>query len=99
MKATRFLTCAIAALLTIAPGLEAQTSEGRVLGTVYDSTGAVVAGAQITVTSLATNVSRHLVTTSAGEYVAPNLEPGSYTVSAESAGFKKAISTPVLLEV
>jgi Carboxypeptidase regulatory-like domain/TonB dependent receptor len=99
MKATRILTFAITALLTVTAGLGAQTSEGRVLGTVYDSTGAVVAGAQITVTNTATNVSRHLVSTSAGEYVAPNLEPGSYTVSAEAAGFKKAISTPVLLEV
>jgi hypothetical protein len=40
-----------------------------------------------------------LVTTSAGEYVAPNLEPGTYTVTAESTGFMKAVSKPFLLEV
>jgi len=98
MKATRSFIFAIAILL-VAVGFEAQTSEGRILGTVYDSTGAVVAGAQITITNTATSISRHLLTTSAGEYVAPNLEPGTYTVEAESAGFKKALSTPVLLEV
>ena len=79
--------------------LAAQTSQGRVLGTVYDQTGAVIAGAKITVTNTSTNVSRHLVTTSAGEYVAPNLDPGSYKVSAEAGGFKQAVSTPFVLEV
>jgi len=86
-------------ILLIPCFLAAQTSEGRILGTVYDSSGAVIAGADITITNTSTNVSRHLTTTSAGEYVAPNLEPGTYTVTAEAKGFKKAVSTQFVLEV
>ncbi|MFZ0808374.1 MAG: TonB-dependent receptor [Candidatus Sulfotelmatobacter sp.] len=98
MKTPRFFLCS--ALVLLAAGLlAAQTSEGRILGTVYDSTGAVIVGAKVTVTNTATGVSRQLTTTSAGEYVASNLEPGSYTVSATAAGFKKTISTPFTLEV
>ena len=97
MKSTRSL--ALAALLAVAGSLMAQTSEGRILGTVYDQSNAVVAGARITVTNTATGVARHLVTTGAGEYLAPNLEPGPYTVAAEAAGFKKAVSTTITLEV
>ena len=98
MKTPRFFLCS--ALVLLAAGLlAAQTSEGRILGTVYDSTGAVIVGAKVTVTNTATGVSRQLTTTSAGEYVASNLEPGAYTVSATAAGFKKTISTPFTLEV
>jgi len=97
MKSTRSL--ALAALLAVAGSLMAQTSEGRILGTVYDQSNAVVAGARITVTNTATGVARHLVTTGAGEYLVPNLEPGPYTVAAEAAGFKKAVSTTITLEV
>src|SRR5271165_2790039 len=98
MKATRFILFSALVLLA-AVFLAAQTSEGRILGTVYDSSGAVVAGARIVVTNTATGVSRQLVTTSAGDYVAPNLEPGTYTVTAEAKGFKKTVSTQFILEV
>ena len=93
MKAFRALAFVIAILAVVFPCLYSQTSEGRILGTVYDQSGAVVPGAKITVTNTATGVSRHLVTSGAGEYVAPNLEPGSYTVTAENGGFKKVVST------
>ena len=98
MKTARFLTFATV-VLSFASFVVAQTSEGRILGAVYDQSGAVIAGAKITITNTATRVSRQLVTTSAGEYVAPNLEPGTYTVSAEAAGFKRAVSTQFILEV
>jgi carboxypeptidase family protein/TonB-dependent receptor-like protein len=79
--------------------ISAQTSEGRILGSVIDTSGAVINAARVTITSATTNVSRQLVTTSTGEYVAPNLEPGRYVVTAEAGGFKKGVSTNVVLEV
>jgi hypothetical protein len=79
--------------------LVAQTSQGRILGTVVDPSGAVVANAGVTITNMGTGVSRTVVTTSAGDYTAPNLDPGTYTISVESKGFKKTVSTPILLEV
>src|SRR5579871_375476 len=99
IRASRFLVLVSASLLTLIVFSNAQTSEGRILGTIYDASGAVIAGAQITITNSATNLRRHLVTTSAGEYVAANLEPGSYSVEAEAHGFKKSVSSSLVLEV
>jgi len=79
--------------------MSAQTSEGRILGTVVDRSGAVVNAARVTITSTATNLARQFVMTGTGEYVAPNLEPGRYVVTVEAAGFKRGVSTNVVLEV
>jgi hypothetical protein len=79
--------------------LSAQTYQGRILGTVTDASGAVIARAKITVTDTAKNTSRSLITNSAGEYTAPDLDPGTYAVSAEAPGFKKTESKSVILEV
>ena len=101
MKAIHLLAfaVAVAAFLAVEPSLLAQTSQGRILGTVVDQSGAVVPEAKVSITNTATNLVRAMTTTSAGDYSAPNLDPGTYTVSAESKGFKKTVSTPVLLEV
>jgi len=56
---------------------------------ITDSSGAVVAGANVMVTNLLIGVSRTLLTNSAGKYVAPDLDPGSYRVTVEAAGFEK----------
>lgn len=77
------------AALLVASRAMAQTYEGRILGTVRDSSGGVVVNAKVTVTNAGTKLSRDLATNSAGDYVAPALEPGLYTVSAEAPGFKK----------
>jgi hypothetical protein len=66
---------AVAALSSL---LSAQTYQGRILGSVTDSSGAVVGGAKVTVTNTATGISRTLIANGAGDYNAPNLEPGPY---------------------
>jgi len=99
MKTIRLLVFAVAAVLLTAPSLKAQTSQGRILGTVFDQSGAVISNAQVTITNTGTSVSRTVTTTSAGDFLVPNLDPGTYTVAAEATGFKKAVSTPILLEV
>ncbi len=68
--------------------LAAQTVAGTILGTVTDSTGAVVAGAKVVLTNEGTQYSRTVVTDALGEYVAPQLPTGTYTVLAELTGFK-----------
>ncbi len=99
MKSSRALI-AISILVVCCLTLSsAQTYQGRILGTVTDPTGAVVPKTKVTITNVATNTGRTLITNSAGEYVAPDLEPGSYTVSAESAGFKKTQSNSIIVEV
>ncbi len=99
MKAIRAVIFVILMFLVLELSLMAQTSQGRILGTVVDPSGAVVANAKVTITNTSTGVSRAGVTTSAGDYTAPNLDPGMYTISVEAPGFKKTVSTPILLEV
>ncbi len=92
--------CAVLLLVLMPiPASFAQTYQGRILGTVTDASGAVVAGAKVSVANTATNVTRNLVSNSAGDYVAPNLEEGSYVVSAEATGFKKAENKSVIVQV
>jgi carboxypeptidase family protein len=68
----------------------AQAVTGTVLGTVTDTTGAVMPGASVTLTNTATGFVRTVVTDTAGEYTAPSLPTGKYSVKAELSGFKTA---------
>jgi hypothetical protein len=72
---------------------------GTILGTVTDSTGAIVANAKVTVTNTATNVPFRTVTSSSGDYYAPSLNPGEYKVSVESTGFQKSVTNTITLTV
>ncbi len=65
-----------------------QGNFGRILGTVTDQSGGVLAGATVTVTDTQRGVTRTLTTDAAGEYDAPNLTPGTYSVRVEAKGFK-----------
>jgi hypothetical protein len=68
----------------------AQVNLGRILGAITDQTGGVIAGANVTVIDEGRGVSRPLVSDGAGEYAAPGLTPGTYTVRAEAPGFQVA---------
>src|ERR1700688_5003850 len=68
--------------------LYSQANLGRILGTIIDQSGGVMAGATVTVTDVDRGIARTLITDQAGEYVAPNLQPGSYAVRAEAKGFR-----------
>jgi outer membrane receptor protein involved in Fe transport len=67
-------------------------------GVVTDSTGGTVAGATVTLTNKETNQSQTTTTSDAGFYRFSGLAPGLYTVSAESAGFKKRIVDDVKVD-
>jgi hypothetical protein len=84
-----FLVLAIvAAVSLVSSPVFAQVNTGRILGTVTDQSGGVIAGAMVTVTNTATGVARTLTTDQAGEYNAPTLTPGTYSVRATSMGFQ-----------
>jgi len=76
------------AVLLMGLPLFSQINTGRLLGTVTDQTGGVIAGAMVTVTNSQTGVARNLVADDAGEYNAPNLTPGMYTVKVTANGFQ-----------
>ena len=77
----------------------AQAVTGTIIGTVADSTGAVVAGAKVTITNTGTGLTRTVTSDSAGEYTAPSLPTGTYLVTGEMAGFKTAALSGIELGV
>src|SRR6202051_4296847 len=76
-----------------------QGSNGEILGAVTDQSGGNVVGATITITDVARGIPRALTSDQAGEYVASDLTPGTYTVRVESKGFKGFERQNILLEV
>lgn len=78
--------------LLLAVSALAQTSTGRIVGTVQDGTGALVPGAAVVATNEETGISFNTVTSDGGKYVFEALQPGPYTVTVEASGFKKYVS-------
>ncbi|PYV07719.1 MAG: hypothetical protein DMG07_27800 [Acidobacteria bacterium] len=73
-----------------------QTVSGQISGTVFDASGAVVPGADVTVRSRGTGVTQKRVTNESGYYVATDLLPGTYEVSVEMAGFRRSVQSVTL---
>jgi hypothetical protein len=86
-------------LLMVGASANAQvTGQGTVSGTVTDTTGAILVGAQVVVANTATNVSNTLVTNSTGYFEVDNLNPGVYSISVSAPGFEKLYRQGVTLE-
>jgi hypothetical protein len=99
MLAIRVRQAVLAVLVFSAVFSRAQNITGTILGDVKDPTGAVVPGAEIILTNIATNQSAKTSTNTLGHYEAPYLKPGVYTVRASAPGFKTAARDQVTLEV
>ncbi|MFY9226246.1 MAG: carboxypeptidase-like regulatory domain-containing protein [Blastocatellia bacterium] len=89
----------ICSLLLSANSAFAQTTNGRIVVTVKDQTGAVIAGANIKIINEGTNQEVDASTNESGTLVSPLLPIGKYTLSIEADGFKKAVSENVKLDV
>jgi hypothetical protein len=95
-----FLLVWIASIALFAPGsLLAQFETAAVLGTITDASGAVVSSANVTLTNQQTGVVVTTLTNNNGVYEFLNVRPGNFTVAAEIAGFKKAVSDPFAVTV
>ena len=68
-------------------GLYAQTVDTAIVGTVTDNSGALLPGATVTATAVATGVAKSVVTTNTGEYTINYLLPGAYNISVTANGF------------
>jgi len=86
-------------LLVSSSFLFAQTFRGGIQGTVTDSSGAVVTGADITVTNPATGLTRNTKTDSSGNYFVSELPIGDYEVAVKAKGFRPATVKDVKVEV
>ncbi len=94
---TAVLACAVAALSLSA--FAQGSSTGRILGSITDQTGGALAGATVTITDTQRGTTRILTTNDSGEYNAPELIPGTYTVKAEFRGFKTTERQNIGVEV
>jgi hypothetical protein len=95
---SRLLAGGLVLLLGAAPA-RAQVTTADLVGTIRDSSGGVVPGVTVTLTNQATGVSRSAVSGDEGNYIFTSLQPGTYTLAAEAAGFTRVERTGVQLQV
>src|SRR5580693_9276355 len=89
VNAVRFLCASLCVLLLWSASAFGQGGDvGSILGSVTDRSGGSLAGATVTVLDTQRGVTRTLTADDAGQYSAPNLTPGTYTVKAEYKGFQ-----------
>jgi hypothetical protein len=86
-------------VLICAPAATAQTFRGSIQGTITDSSGAAIPGAQVTVSSPSTGLSRTVAANDRGEYVASELPLGTYSITVEKAGFRTTTLTQIPVRV
>jgi hypothetical protein len=86
-------------LLTLAFAFHAAAQEATIVGTVTDPSGSAIPGAKITITNNDTGAARQVISNEAGQYTAPSLGIGKYSIKAESAGFKTAEQNDIVLNV
>ncbi len=89
----------VATLLLATGFLFAQELKGRIDGTVTDEAKAVVAGAKVTATHVATNTVYTTTTSATGAFSIPSVRLGSFSVSVEASGFSRATVKDVTVEV
>jgi hypothetical protein len=98
MNGKRFGLLLFVLLLTAALA-SAQTFRGSILGTVTDTSGAVVAGATVKVHNTATALERTTQTTAEGNYTISELPIGTYAVTITQAGFETSLTSNVVVDV
>ena len=98
-RSSRIFGTGVVLLLLVASFAWGQKDMGSIVGTVKDSTGAVVAGAKVTVTDVDRGTSFGTTTNGLGEYIANPLRVGRYNVTVEKSGFRKEIIGPVIVDV
>ncbi len=88
----------LAALCSAAGSLHGQTLKATILGTITDSSHAVIPGVQVNIVETNTNARRAAPTNDTGYYVFANLDPGVYRVEVEHPGFRKVVRAGIDLQ-
>jgi hypothetical protein len=86
-------------LLLAAPLAGAQSTGGRIRGTVVDPSGGAIAAAKVTLVNEATHATRDAETGANGEYIFLEVQVGGYEIDAQSAGFKKYVRKGIALNL
>src|SRR3974377_2080314 len=99
MDFKRFVVLLLVSLVLAATFVSAHTFRGTILGTVSDTSGAVVSGATVRVKNTGTGLERSAQTSAEGNYSIPELPIGNYTVTISQPGFQTASVTNVVVDV
>ena len=91
--------CLLLLLFSFPPTLHAQSTAGTSVGTITDTTGAAISGATVTLTNVSTGDARASTTNATGAYQFVNLQPGSYKIDVDAAGFKHYTQTNITIQV
>ena len=81
------------------PAIGQETSTGTIVGTITDATGAAIPNATVTLTDVATKAIRKTLTNKEGQYTLVNVTPGTYDLSATSAGFSTDVISGEVVSV
>jgi len=95
MKKLALLAVVVAAI----PLVRAQSFTGAILGNIKDPSGAVMPGVTVSITNVATNMRSEVLSDDQGAFIAPELQPGRYTLEATLPGFKRAVREGIVLQV
>jgi Carboxypeptidase regulatory-like domain len=94
------ILCLVLVLCLFLPALlSAQGTGGRILGRISDPTGAVLSGVKVTATNEATSVAQDTLSNDSGDFIFPNVAVGTYSLSFDLKGFKKAVRHSIALDV
>jgi|KBSMisStaDraftv2_1062788.scaffolds.fasta_scaffold03383_2 hypothetical protein len=96
MRKFTFTWTVLALFIFGAITVQAQT-KGSLAGTVTDASGAVVPGANVELKNNANGATRSAATGNAGVFQFTDVEPGTYTVTVQSTGFKKTVANDVIV--
>jgi hypothetical protein len=98
LKRIFLTTCALAVIVFVRPAI-GQSNSASLNGTVVDNSGAIVAGAQVTVRNTDTDLTQAVLTNASGNYGVPPLPAGPYTVTVERDGFREIVQNGIILTV
>ncbi|HXB75247.1 MAG TPA: TonB-dependent receptor [Candidatus Acidoferrales bacterium] len=85
------------AAVLLGPLVFGQSERGSLTGVVLDATGAPIPNVPVVITNRATNAAEHVTTTTAGEFAAPNLAPGTYRIAVTVSGFRRFVEDGITL--
>jgi hypothetical protein len=88
----------VAAILAV-PMANAQSTGGRIRGTVTDASGAAVTGATVTLVNVATNITRDASSSPTGEYLFLEVPVGRYEIDVNQPGFKKFVRKDIVVDL
>ncbi|MBV8553053.1 MAG: TonB-dependent receptor [Acidobacteriaceae bacterium] len=99
MRVLRWTCATIALIFASVTSIYAQAVTGTVLGTVTDTSGAVIASAKVVLTNVGTGIARTQATNASGNYTFTDIPEGTYSVSTEAGGFKRDIRQNITVAV